>query len=661
MRNLLILLIIFCAVFHSCNFEDEPLERPYFRLEVSNIDEVNMDGATFSAKLLANGNGQINAYGFVWGTVLRPRLENSAFELIEGNLEDIGSFTARIERDLIEGEMYYVAAFARTDEVTSYSIAKTFEAKGSILENIFQISTMEGSWGDTVEVSSSEFITGIENTKILFGSTEVNILGHQGETIFIEVPQLLDDSVSVRILENDLEIFEFNTAFKYLKPVINGTDPERWNEFDTITIQGENFTQFIDFNEIRINGQEAEIIEHSKTTLKIIAPLLNSSNRYFDINVISSGVDLSFRAFYNPPIITEVIPSIITSFDLPILVKGKNFGTEDLSSMSIYFTENLWLYLSDPYPSNNNVNERELFFDNYYQNLFGNVELKGTYQLGENYNDPNNASIDFNIDGIYKIEKDLPVEITDGASTFLIDDKFYIGLDENGNNSDFWSFDFTNDRWNPIEAFPGEATQNSTAITVDQVAYVGLGKTNSNTIANDIYKYDPSSNTWELETNLPYPLRFSTSAFNSNNKIYFCGGILENSVRTSEVLTYDLQNKTWDLGPSFPQGNRLIKVAQGQNSIYASMFGLFKFENDNWIDLNLSINEDYNFIGNYGDHLYLNNQINIKVINKNTLASSNFNLPQILNNELYSIIYNDRIYLLSAYDKIFFSVDINDL
>lgn len=96
-------------------------------LEPSNIDET---GATFRGEVLREGLLETNSYGFVWGK-LRPTLESASITSL-GKSPSKGIFEARVDSGILNGETYYIRAFASFPDKNVYGDVISMVGGGSI-------------------------------------------------------------------------------------------------------------------------------------------------------------------------------------------------------------------------------------------------------------------------------------------------------------------------------------------------------------------------------------------------------------------------------------------------------------------------------------------------------------------------------------------------
>lgn len=97
--------------------------------------------------------------------------------------------------------------------------------------------------------------------------------------------------------------------------------------------------------------------------------------------------------------------------------------------------------------------------------------------------------------------------------------------------------------WIKRANYGGPARHRSTAFSIGQKGYLGLGHINSitNILFEDFWEYDPSSNSWTQKANFGGGLRYHAYGFSFNNKGY---------VGTGRDVTGGYENDTWEYDPT---------------------------------------------------------------------------------------------------------------
>jgi uncharacterized protein (TIGR02145 family) len=122
------------VVFTTCMEEPELPQKHYPVIFTREVTDITVNGATLSAKVV-QGAEKITEYGFVWGTIMLPTLNNQSVVLTG----DASDFSFRITTGIRDKQRYYVRAFTKTKQLTVYSNPVTFISEGS--EGVIKLTT----------------------------------------------------------------------------------------------------------------------------------------------------------------------------------------------------------------------------------------------------------------------------------------------------------------------------------------------------------------------------------------------------------------------------------------------------------------------------------------------------------------------------------------
>jgi len=149
-----------------------------------------------------------------------------------------------------------------------------------------------------------------------------------------------------------------------------------------------------------------------------------------------------------------------------------------------------------------------------------------------------------------------------------IGNQVYMGLGHyNGGGinvlfDDWWEFDPATNAWTQKADYLGGPCYHAAAFTIDNIGYVGTGRTSplGNTLVQDFYKYDPITNTWSYIPNFPGTGRRGAVAFVSNGQGYVGTGQTTTG-NTATFYKYSPASNSWSLAPVFPGTARTSSVA----------------------------------------------------------------------------------------------------
>ena len=109
--------IIVISSITSCS--DDGIPREYPRVKTSDVNNITTSGATFNGEITLLGNRNIIEYGFVWDNYEFPTIDYSN-KINLGSGIGLGKFTTQLETSLEKGVIYYVRAYAKTDNFLVY-------------------------------------------------------------------------------------------------------------------------------------------------------------------------------------------------------------------------------------------------------------------------------------------------------------------------------------------------------------------------------------------------------------------------------------------------------------------------------------------------------------------------------------------------------------
>lgn len=152
----------------------------------------------------------------------------------------------------------------------------------------------------------------------------------------------------------------------------------------------------------------------------------------------------------------------------------------------------------------------------------------------------------------FTAQPDLPGDTRDGAISFAIGNKVYLGGGISG--SDFYQYDPATDQWTAKASIPNVSTYRAfgTAFAIGGKGYVCLGNDN-NVFKHDLWEYDPALDTWTQKADYPAGGRNTASAFAVNGKGYVCGGADANYIY-SDLFEYDPVTDAWTHKAALPIG-----------------------------------------------------------------------------------------------------------
>ena len=243
----------------SCE-ENQPILVKHTRFSIAYIQEVDTDGAQFSANVYEYGTDEILEYGFVFGANQFPTISNSDVVKQSGKPDQLFSLKAKHGMKL--GATYYVAAYVKTQNGITYCKIEKFTSKGSVG---FLVETIDipnpAYFGDTITIRGKNFSRLRTNYEVKIESsialvTEVgddfmkftipsNIVFSENQNAFI---------TTVKVAEKE---FRAELKIDFRDPVFRLKDTRKILFTDTIFIEGD-YLESSDF-EIQYDGKERGI------------------------------------------------------------------------------------------------------------------------------------------------------------------------------------------------------------------------------------------------------------------------------------------------------------------------------------------------------------------------------------------------------------------
>ena len=144
------------------------------------------------------------------------------------------------------------------------------------------------------------------------------------------------------------------------------------------------------------------------------------------------------------------------------------------------------------------------------------------------------------------------------SSAFSIGEFGYVGLGEDENDNyynDFYRYVPEFNIWQPVASFPGNPRRAATSFVIDDLGYVGTGQSDFG-YEVDFYYYDPQTNSWTQVSDFMGQARSSAVGFSYNGKGYVGTGHIFGD-HTKDFFEYDPLTNSWtqkaDVGHVFRQ------------------------------------------------------------------------------------------------------------
>jgi len=540
-----IILAVLLLLLSTCN--DDIYAPLIITGAVTNIDK---DGALFHARITELGKKNVLEFGFVWDTNSNPMIDK-ADKFIFPDKPNVGSFSTKMSANLLSNTTYYVRAFIRTTDVTTYGESITFKSLGGKLPEISSISTLQGNVGQTIKLKGKYFSS--KNSLVKFNQITATILSANQDSILVTIPGFKSRSSIISVSTPDATAYS-KDSFKLYTAIINDLIPKMSTYGDEMTLKGKNFQKnpislYVLFDTQKI---PARIIDDE--TIKFTVPInLNQSSCSIGV-IMNDLITLSTDKFsltpfhfsdFNPKIaLTGSTISITGSNFSPVLANNKVYIGGVLAQM-VSGTNNS-LQVEMPLQSTAIYNSR---------NAIVQLEIGGTTQTTTNKLVINDQWFRLN---------DAPMSLgslSDGngwlwqpnfnyryANSFLVSNITYIGLNF---ASEFWAYNASNDSWSKLANFPGKGRKYAAGFVSQNKIYLGMGQADSNDITptfyNDWWVYDISSNQWTRKSDFPETIDKIYRGFSTPDGCYMSTGFSQDKSLNYvfNYCQYSTANDSW--------------------------------------------------------------------------------------------------------------------
>jgi IPT/TIG domain len=212
LTHIVFLLLIITSL--SCKKDAVP-ETDYPFVILTEINDINKDGAAFHGNISNYGNQEIVDYGFIWEeSPTKPTLNNIIKSF--GHKTKAGKFSCRVNYDLEKDITYCVRAYVKTDKIVVYSNILLFKSKGCLPPVITMFYPDSGSC--LITIIGKNFSSKLANNKINIGTVQANAVKYSIDTLFIQCPYNIETySGNIRI-EVAKQYTESNLKFTFIDP-----------------------------------------------------------------------------------------------------------------------------------------------------------------------------------------------------------------------------------------------------------------------------------------------------------------------------------------------------------------------------------------------------------------------------------------------------------
>jgi N-acetylneuraminic acid mutarotase len=609
---LAISLISFAIILSGCTKE---AERSFPRLLTLEATNISGEGATLNA-MISNlkEDGLSPNCGFIIYSGGPSSLKTMGVLEAEPDMKT-GSFHARAETGMKDGDEYWYTAFVDDGTTTVIGNVLSFRSRGGKAASIIEMEPKKGNLSDTVLLRLSGTIGGLSGLTVLFDNKAALIVDFINDELRVIVPSNLS------IKENSVSITTggttnvFATKFELIVPEIIDFQPNEVYPGETVTINGVNFDPILSRNVVKFNGLTATVVSSTSTQLKVIAPNLEGVDCQISV-ALGARIGLAdglIKIKNLPvPVITDFAPAEAYPGEI-VAINGLYFNT-DPSLNTVKFNNTIAQIISSSFSQLQVI----------APNLQG-VECQISVTVGTRVGVANGLLKILNWPVYWTRMNDHPGGEIYRMGSFVIGDYGYTGLGStvfHNYNLKFWRYNSTNDSWLEVAPFPGSTRVSPIGFAVGEKGYIvgGASLDNQSGVAlRDVYEYNPGNNTWIQLANYPGTLQnnyigwaevvadraFITfgsqdfysytpstgiwtkltnppgqlfshcSTFVIGNMIYVIGGIDNSISYKREVWAYNTSLNSWTRKNDFPGDLRRAGVGFGADGQYYFGLGIY--------------------------------------------------------------------------------------
>jgi hypothetical protein len=434
------------------------------------------------------------------------------------------------------------------------------------IPTISKIEPMMAGYNDTVNIYGNYFISNNLSNKVIFNGVsgdycQAKVVYSSTNLLKVVVPNSLYSEKFSIFIENSIGASAFY-YLNFIKPEVSSFSPTQGKQGDTITILGsylDFYNPIVIFESMVGGGGSATIISKSKNKVvfridKIFGGptgLYFYYGKYLQLTKDFTGIS-SYKPYYGIS-----MNSIYgeNKYQSCLLINDKVYFT---SVRTMFLSSMLQdIYQFDP-PSN--TTQLKVPFGYLHQGSSSFVIDNKGYILSSYSKIPsdtiNGSFVEYDpIINKLISKKQFPGEVRQGAFSFSIGGKGYVGCgqDYSGNSLyDFWEYDKVSNSWTARANFPGSSCVSSAFFLINDKGYVINKK--------EVWEWNPSTNLWTRKNDFPGPIRYHAFSFSIGSKGYLAQGkismgfitMVEETEILSDMWQYDPTIDSWIKKSSFP-------------------------------------------------------------------------------------------------------------
>jgi len=456
-----LILIVLISGF-NCN-EDFPFDE--FRntvITTKPVDIITDSGIIAKAEFIGDFS-RVTEYGFIWDQDRGNLTIDNTKKVVFKETPVLNFVEININHSLLPNEVYYLRAFAVTENIFVSGNIVIFKSKGISAPIINSISKNYGSIGEEVIIYGDNFINNFDTASIILGEVSANTNNITNTEISVTIPLVpfQTHDLSVRILGKTSSV-----SFTVL----------------------DNWSDISDFPGERRSGAVSFVISDYA-----YVGCGNNSNYIFNdlwrydpvLNIWSRIADFPGEPRNN-----------LIAFELD----GK--GYIGLGEKYPIYYQDLWKYdpLTNSWEQINNFPANMYKAVSFVINSSAYIGLGGSKEFWK-YSSESDS---------WEKTNNYPGNTDYSATSFTIDNYAYVGTGNYSGNKEFFKFNVVNEDWEQITDFPEKITD-GISFSLNEYGYVGYGK---------FWKYISSTNKWVQTSDFYQRNRYSSVSFKINGRGY---------------------------------------------------------------------------------------------------------------------------------------------
>ncbi len=583
------------------------------------------EGVELSGEIIGRKSGSTIEAGFIWRNGIDP-VESPGYKItLPGRITE-GKFNVLICTSLKKNFVYYVRAYAKTENTIIYGDVLTFKSPEDFIPGIISVSPLTGLVGDTINIKGGIFNSDSSKIVVRFNELRSKIVSCSDSIIRCLVPLTLSSKQSTVSITDEGPVSAFGESFILSTPTISSISPETAVFNDTISIIGTGFHKNIQINIVKFGDIQALVISNTSTIIKVRVPYVTDSLSLVSVTVSGQTAVSQKKVKVIAPAFDFFEPESANYLDT-ITIHCRNIRTGDIKSV---FLDNIQtrivrsglLSISVEVPTGLKKELSDLrinlglnnFTFNYKfrlkQPVITGLSSEKLYNqqvltiLGSGFNPLVTGNQVDLIDINYRKYSFVPLNSSSGSLQIRIQNPYVSGsalpsgkYTVSVKTCEVGIFSINTilvaDSWRKLGNFPVGDRYKGAGFSINGYGYAGLGTKMGNVIQKDLWKFDPVAESWTRMADLPGNPRLLPHVFVNSNYGFVGGGVnIDNysqSISYTDFFKYDPSQNAWLRIADAPSVDKNFTGISGSSSsnyhianLAAGKFFRYSEEANNW-------------------------------------------------------------------------------